>query len=357
MPETNRCSLNPTKHILYLSFLLIAFPIQIYAQKETPKKKENYRVRMERFRVKKKDYKKYRYYAAGGSFNFLTYFGDLAPANNILSTEFSQIKPGVSAFFQYRYGPRMSLKAELLYGRLTGDDFTSADPNDAQAKGRYIRNLSFRNDVLDFSVMSQIYIFKNYLDFKQRKFFNIYLNGGFSVFYHNPKGKVPEFKVNDERFPNYGKWVALRPLGTEGQFSDHYETKSYSNIQFSIPFGGGLVFRLNDRLDFTFEVNYRVLLTDYIDDVSGTFVDPGALDNDLAKSLSDRSLEEYSIMTGKERDLSDLEVTSYVSPFDGNRYNILTERGSIRGGPSNDTYLVTSFKISYVLNKTKSSEN
>lgn len=342
--------------IFFSIALLLFISLRLYGQHEGPKKKENYRTRMERFRVKKKDFKKHRYFTVGGSFNFLTYFGDLAPANNFLSTEISQIKPGIAAFAQYRYGPRMSLKAELLYGRLTGDDFTSANPDDSESRGRYIRNLSFRNDVLDLSIMSQIYLFKNYMDFRQRKFFNMYINGGFSVFYHNPKGKVPEFKISNERYPNFGEWVALRPLGTEGQHSEYYENKPYSNIQFSIPFGGGFVFRLNERLDFTFEINYRVLLTDYIDDVSGDYVDLGALDSDLAKAMADRSKEEFSIMTGEKRDLSGLEIISYVSPVDGNRYFVLEERGSIRGGPSNDTYLVTGFKISYVLSKNKSNE-
>ena len=332
-------------------------PMLLYGQRESPKQKENYSVRMERFRVKKKDFKKNRYFLAGGSFNFLTYFGDLAPATNFMSTEISQIKPGISAYLQYRYGPRMSLKAELMYGRLTGDDFTSANPNDEQSRSRYIRNLSFRNDLLDLSLMSQIYLFKNYLDFRQRKFFNMYINGGISVFYHNPQGKVPDFKVSGERYSNSGEWVSLRPLGTEGQFSEFYDKNPYSSIQFSVPFGGGFVFRLNDRLDFTFEINYRILLTDYIDDVSGDYVDLGALDGDLAKSMSDRSLEEYSVMTGEERAIQDLETEKYTSQYDGNIYYELKERGSIRGGASNDTYLVTGFKISYILNKSKSSEN
>lgn len=281
-----------------------------------------------------------------------------------MSTEFSQIKPGISGHFQYRYGPRIGLKAELLYGRLTGDDFTSANPSDAQALSRYIRNLSFRNDILDLSIMSQIYLFKNYLDYGQRKFFNFYINGGFSIFYHNPKGRVPDFKITGERFPNSGDWVALRPLGTEGQFSQYYDNKPYSNVQFSVPFGGGFVFRLTDQLDFTFEINYRILLTDYIDDVSGKYVDLGALDNDIAKSFSDRSREEYSMMTGKERDyeqiLSNTEFYNYISRYDGNRYTVFKgygQDGALRGGSSKDTYLVTSFKISYILKKSKSSEN
>ncbi|MCK5370965.1 MAG: hypothetical protein KAQ62_20525 [Cyclobacteriaceae bacterium] len=356
----------PTKLFKNIFLLLFLMPFLVFSQKETPKKKEGYGTRMEKFRVKKKDFKKNRYLTVGGSFNFLTYFGDLAPATNFLSTEFSQIKPGVSAFIQYRYGPRMSLKAELLYGRLTGDDFTSADPNDPEAISRYVRNLSFRNDILDFSVMSQFYIFKNYLDFRQRKFFNIYLNGGISIFYHNPKGKVPDFKISGERYPNSGEWVVLRPLGTEGQFSEFYDNKPYSKIQFSIPFGGGFNFRLTDRLDFSFEVNYRILLTDYIDDVSGKYVDLGALGSDVAKSMSDRSREEYAVMTGKERDyeliLSNTKPVTYISKYDGNRYIVFQgygqeSSGAIRGGSSNDTYIVTSFKISYVLNKSKPREN
>jgi len=329
----------------------------LFGQEESPKKKESYKVRMDRFKLKKKDFKKHRYLAAGGSLSFLTYFGDLAPANNFISTDISQIKPGVSAFLQYRYAPRVSFKAELLYGRLTGDDFVSSDPTQPEDKSRYVRNLSFRNDIVDFSLTSQVFIFKNYLDYEQRKYFDIYFSGGISVFYHNPKGKVPPYNVNDERFPNFGEWVALRPLGTEGQFSEHYSTEPYSNVQISIPVGGGFVFKLNERLDFIFELNYRLLLTDYIDDVSTRYVDLGALDSEMAKSMADRSLEEYSITTGEKRDISDLEVSYYTSPIDGNRYKVANERGSVRGGSSNDTFLSTSLKISYVLNKNKSREN
>lgn len=355
----------PIKSPTFFFVLLFLIPFVVIGQNKKSKK-EGFNTRMEKFRVKKKDFKKYRYLTVGGAVNFLSYFGDLAPADNFLSTEISQIKPGISAFMQYRYGPRMSLKGELLYGRLTGDDFTSADPNDPLAIGRYIRNLSFRNDILDISVMSQIYIFKNYLHFRQRKAFNMFFDVGISIFYHNPKGKVPDFKISGERYPNSGEWVALRPLGTEGQNSEYYEIKSYSNIQFSIPFGGGFNFYLTERLDLTFEVNYRILLTDYIDDVSGSYVDLGALDSDMAISMSDRSREEYAAMANAERDkeliLANTEPFSYSSKYDGNLYNVFKGYGedihsAIRGGSSNDSYITASFKISYILNRSKHREN
>jgi hypothetical protein len=347
---------------IYFFLLLITAPSLVFGQRETPKSKEKYRTKMERFRVKKKDFKKYRYYSAGGSFDLLTYFGDLAPTDNLFSTDISQIHPGVSAFIRYQYGPRMSLKAELLYGRLTGDDFIAANSNDSENHGRYIRNLSFRNDILEFSLMAQFFIFKNYLDSKQRKFFNIYLSGGLGVLYSNPKAKVPYYQYSGERYGNYGEWVALRPLGTEGQHSEYYDLKPYSAIQLSIPFGGGFQFRLSDKLDFAVDINYRWLLTDYIDDVSGNYVDLGALENDMAVTMSDRSREEYSVMTGEKRDISDVTIVNYVSEYNGDRYTVFQGYGqqsstAVRGGPGKDSFLVMSFKISYILNKTKAGEH
>ncbi|NJN26693.1 MAG: hypothetical protein HC819_12310 [Cyclobacteriaceae bacterium] len=335
---------------------LLCVPMLVNAQNETPKPKSGYVDKMSHFRVKKKDFKKYRYLSFGGGLHFLTYFGDLAPADKFLSTDVSQIKPGISAFAEYRYAPRASLKAELLYGRLTGDDNTSADPSQSASQSRYVRNLSFRNDIIDLSITSHIYLFKNYLDYGQRSLFNAYLIAGLSVFYHNPKGKVPDFKYTGERYPNSGEWVALQPLGTEGQHSSHYDLSPYSRVQLSVPVGGGLKFRLSDQLDFAFEINYRILLTDYIDDVSGKYVDLGALESDMAKSMSDRSREEYAAISGEKRSLDNVETVKYISKYDGNQYIVYRGYGqegdgARRGGAGKDTFLVSSFKISYVLNK------
>ena len=55
------------KFILYTLIISLAIPPFALAQHESPKKKEGYRVKMDHFRVKKKDFKKYRYLRAGGS--------------------------------------------------------------------------------------------------------------------------------------------------------------------------------------------------------------------------------------------------------------------------------------------------
>ena len=65
----------------------------------------------------------------------------------------------------------------------------------------------------------------------------------------------------------------------------------------SIPFGGGVKYAFNDRFNIGFEVLHRFTNTDYLDDVSKTYVDPAAFppnpdgSTNVALLLSDRSYE------------------------------------------------------------------
>jgi hypothetical protein len=104
------------------------------------------------------------------------------------------------------------------------------------------------------------------------------------VFYHNPKAMAPETDQLGNSIPEAGKWVALQALGTEGQYSDAYDVKPYSKVQISVPIGLGFSYKIGNNLDFSFEIGYRILFTDYIDDVSENFVDLGIFDNPLARA-------------------------------------------------------------------------
>jgi hypothetical protein len=65
----------------------------------------------------------------------------------------------------------------------------------------------------------------------------------------------------------------------------------------AFPFGVGLKYSINDRINIGFEVVYRFTNTDYLDDVSTTYVDPALFppnpDGSLSAAylLSDRSYE------------------------------------------------------------------
>ncbi len=302
-----------------------------------------------------------RYLSLGFSADALNYFGDVTPKSGIASTDISLTRPAFSIYGTYRYSPNLSFRGSLSWGRLAGDDFESASTTDEVDKFRYIRNLSFRNDIKELAAVAIWDIFPNHGTFLNRVNFTPYVFGGIAVFHHNPKAKAPDFDIWGTPLPEAGTWVALRELGTEGQLSEHYNVKQYSVIQPSIPFGVGIRAKLQKRLDFEFEIGYRYLFTDYIDDVSGMYVDKGALNGELAKAMSDRSREVNAVNTGKARDFeytiepNTTLVTLDPSPYDGVSYTVYggfgQEQETANRGFSKDKdiYIVTSFKIAYII--------
>jgi hypothetical protein len=65
-----------------------------------------------------------------------------------------------------------------------------------------------------------------------------------------------------------------------------------------LPIGGGIKYALNDRINIAFEVLHRITNTDYLDDVSKTYVDPAVFSTSgsgggipVAQLMSDRSYE------------------------------------------------------------------
>ena len=300
-----------------------------------------------------------RYLSLGASIDALNYFGDLAPNSNIASTDISFTSPAFTIFGSYRYTPNLNIRGSFSWGRLKADDFESADPYGESSRYRYVRNLSFRNDIKELAMTVSWDFLGNHGTFLNRLDFVPYAYAGLAVFHHNPKAKAPELDKFGNPLEEAGEWVALRPLGTEGQLNEAYDVKKYSTIQPSIPLGIGIRAKLQKRLDFEFEIGYRFLFTDYIDDVSGNYVDLGALDSELARAMSDRSREPVGANSGNARDFEAIEATAkldtYTSEFDGRDYTVYAGYGSDyptnnRGKVNdNDGYLVTSFKISYIV--------
>lgn len=292
-----------------------------------------------------------KYTTVGVSVNAMNYFGDLAPKEDITSTDLSLTRVGIGISASRRLGPRFSARVGLNWGRIKGDDFEAADPGDQLARYRYVRNLQFRNDIKELSLVGIVDFAENLATYRSRKNIVPYIFAGVAVFHHNPQAQVPDVDVNNGSAPfaNAGEWVNLAPLQTEGI--------SYKNVQFAIPFGLGLRFKLEERWDLAFEVGYRHLFTDYIDDVSSDFVDLGSLSSDLAKALSDRSREVTAVESGKTRQTGVIpnRMESYVSSFDGNTYTTIAGYGrdaidNVRGDSSNnDIYIMTGFQISYIL--------
>lgn len=297
--------------------------------------------------------KESRYFAGGGGITLNNYFGDLTAKDNFIKNAFKVTRPGISIFGSYHFSNLFGVKAELSYGRITGDDFNTTPYATGSSTRKYVRNLSFRNDLIGLSFHGYMNVLSDPFEYFKRRDFNIYLLTGITMYYSNPKAKLHENPDN----PNSRRWVALRPLGTEGQNHPDIGGK-YSSIQLGIPFGLGVRIKLGYRLDLNLEASLSYLLSDYIDDVGSSYVDFGALDDDLARAMSDRSREEKAVMKDEIRDrdvINDFtDYYEYTSIYDGNTYGVYEgfgNDGEIRGGGRNDIIAITSFKISYIFTK------
>ncbi|MBT9394070.1 outer membrane beta-barrel protein [Hymenobacter sp. NST-14] len=200
--------------------------------------------------------KRKKYNSVGVTLNAMNYFGDITPKTSIPSFRLGATRPNIGLNFTRRFAPRISGRASLSYGRITGDDVKAADQTDQQAKFRFNRNMNFRNDILEFAAVGMFDLVENRNNYIRRPDFVPYLFGGVGVIRHNPKGTDAN-----------GDIVALQPLRTEGQ------SKGYALTQFVIPFGAGARYKVSKLFDVGLELGFRKTFTDYLDDVGGNYVD------------------------------------------------------------------------------------
>jgi hypothetical protein len=298
--------------------------------------------------------KEKRYLSVGGSLNALNYYGDLAPRPSVFSTDISFTRPALAVSISQRLGPRYTVTAGLMYGTLRGSD-QSADADDmSSGVFRYRRNLSFRNRIKELSVIASFDVFENIATYLSRAPWTPYVFAGVAVFHHNPQALAPETGVDGQPLPQGGQWVNLHKLGTEGQYADllptdvNYGIEPYKLVQFAIPMGIGVRFKIHEVVDFSGEIGFRYLFTDYIDDVSRNYVDLGVLDSELARALSYRGHE----LSGPDLEKVMIPARNGVvyEHINGYGYEYPT---NMRGQDNNkDVYMVTTLRVSYIVGKT-----
>ncbi len=200
----------------------------------------------------------------GGWAGVANYFGDL-------NTRFNVAHPGVAGggIARYNFNNRISLRFGANYANIGADDARSKNSFEKQ------RNLSFNSHVFE-GFMGGEFNFLPYTHGDYEEFFTPYVLAGFNVFHFNPRTQYE------------GEWVALNPLGTEGQFKgDEYYLTTVGLV-----YGVGMKVDLTSTLSLNFELTSRYLFTDYLDDVSTVYADKDDLESqrgELAVILSDRS--------------------------------------------------------------------
>jgi len=167
---------------------------------------------------------------------------------------FQEAHPAFGFGGLYEITSNLSAMANVTFGTVSGNDKTSSNVNILE------RNLNFTSPITDVSLGLEY----NILNLYQHRL-TPYFFAGISVFHFDPW-----------TIDTTGKKVYLQPLGTEGEgFYDG--RKKYALTQIAIPFGGGLKFAISDNVRIGLEVGLRKLFTDYLDDVSNSYVDKNLL--------------------------------------------------------------------------------
>ncbi len=184
---------------------------------------------------------------------FSNYTGDLQEKKFTLDQSNLAFGIGLS----YELLPKLSLRGEFRYGKVSADDKLSSRPELQN------RNLNFHSAITEGSLIADYSLF----DLQSGKRITPYVFAGIGLFHFNPY-----------TFDRQGDKVFLRNLGTEGQGLAAYpDKKPYGLVQASIPFGAGIRFRVSENAYLGYEIGLRKLFTDYLDDVSTTYADQALL--------------------------------------------------------------------------------
>jgi hypothetical protein len=228
-------------------------------------------------------------------------------------------RPSAGLFLLTTHHDVIALRIEWTKAEVNAAD-SILKKEESPAALRYTRNLEFKSPISEFNVVAEFHPLM--LLTSSFQLLSPYLLLGIGYFHFQPEA-------------NYnGTWIRLQPLHTEGQGFKEYPLRTpYKLAQLNFPIGLGIKYDASTFANFRLEILYRILMTDYLDDVSTDYIDASlfykyfSLANaDLARNLADRTKE--------------------ILP------NHQSVPGAIRGNAgNNDGYFSISIKFSIVLNR------
>jgi len=196
------------------------------------------------------------------------YFGDLNTRARL-----NRAKIAGTIFFRKNMGNYIAVRLGATFAQLGYSDIYNTHNTYMNT-----RNLSFNTKVWELTLQGDFNFFR-FMPGEPEYSFTPYITIGGGVFSFDPYAYLR------------GEKIQLRPLGTEGQGSTLYpDRKQYSSMGICIPFGAGIKYSFNDKVNICFEVLHRFTNTDYLDDVSKTYVDPSVFPLNFDGSISDAQL-------------------------------------------------------------------
>lgn len=166
-----------------------------------------------------------------------------------------QTKGAIGLDLTYEYNDHINIRGGFTFGKVAGYD--RYNKSDELKK----RNLSFESNISEVSLLGEYNFFSLY-----EKKYTPYIYAGVAVFHYDPYA-----------FDATGLKTYLKPLSTEGEGITGYNNRAYSLTQPAIPLGIGFKYAITDNIRIGVEAGYRILFTDYLDDVSKNYVDEGEL--------------------------------------------------------------------------------
>jgi opacity protein-like surface antigen len=230
-------------------------------------------------------------------------------------------KPSFGAYIMAMYREKIGVRLQATFGEVNGADSTLK--NDQNPGSRYESNLSFKSKISDIQLGVEIHplMFLNYDDVEPPRF-SPYVLAGVGYYSFDPQAQLN------------GQWYSLQPLRTEGQgFSEYPDRTPYKLSQFNVAAGLGVKYELSSLFNARLEVNHRFLFTDYLDDVSTTYIDPSLFQRYLPTNVATAAQRLYSRK-------AELKAGAVTNP------------GDQRGSPSsNDAFFTVQLKVGIVLGR------
>jgi hypothetical protein len=208
-----------------------------------------------------------------GVFGGLSFYqGDLAPGfSNGFVNGFRGMRPAIGGLARYNFHPNFSVRGNLNFGYVAMYDHLANEGTDREP-----RNLSFHSPIIEASAMIEINL-RKYIAGSQKWTWTPYVFAGAG------------FAWTKTQTWYDGKRYALRTLPTEMEKArDEYWGKRA--IQPVIPMGVGFKYNIDRNWTLGFEFGWRMMFTDYLDDVSGSYT--GATPTgptDMGAILGDRT--------------------------------------------------------------------
>ena len=234
------------------------------------------------------------------------YFGDINTRGAI-----NRPKPALGLFFRKQFGNYVGVRLSAHYAQL--------GYSDTYSKNEYqkLRNLSFNTNIWEVALQGDFNFFK-FIPNDPDYAFTPYVTLGVGVFTYDPYA----FTNGEKEF--------LRPLCTEGQVFGYNGRKPYNTLALCIPLGVGIKYNLSEKINFSFEIGHRFTGTDYLDDVSTTYVGANKFTPlSTAALLQDRSVEIDPVnplgVEGRQRGWSK-QKDQYIIAEIGITYNLSTYR-------------------------------